>query len=142
MTVETKIPGFNQTAIIDALRSILPKNRDNISLHEPSFKGNELDYLKECIDTGWVSSVGSFVDRFERNLAEYTGVKYAIAVVNGTAALHVCNSLAGIYPGDEVVVPTLTFIATANAVTYSGAIPHFVDSEESTLGLDPHKLNF
>lgn len=131
---------FNQAAILTALRSVLSPEGVSIPLHEPSFGGKEWDYVKECIDTGWVSSVGKFVDRFEQQLAEYTGAKRAIAVVNGTAALHVCLKLAGVEQGDEVLVPALTFIATANAVSYCGAIPHFVDSNESTLGIDPHKL--
>lgn len=136
------MPSLNQVAIIDALKSVLPASGGTpVSLHEPSFKGNEWDYVKECLDTGWVSSVGKFVDRFEQELASYTGVKHAIAVVNGTAALHVCLKLVGVEQGDEVLVPTLTFVATANAVSYCGAIPHFVDSCETTLGLDPQKLD-
>jgi perosamine synthetase len=111
-----------------------------VVLHEPCFAGNEWTYVKECLDTGWVSSVGKFVDRFEEQLAEYTGTKRAIAVVNGTAALHVCLLLAGVEAGDEVLIPSLTFIATANAVSYCNAIPHFVDCEERTLGLDPAAL--
>ena len=127
------------TQIVAALRQVLPE-KSFISLHEPAFAGNEWGYVKECLDTGWVSSVGKFVDRFEQQLADFTGVKRAVAVVNGTAALHVCLRLVGVEPGDEVLMPTLTFIATANAVSYCGAIPHFVDSEEKTLGLDPAKL--
>jgi perosamine synthetase len=96
--------------------------------------------VKECLDTGWVSSVGKFVDEFEDRLANYTGCRRAIAVVNGTAALQICLKLVGVAPGDEVLVPALSFVATANAVTYCGAIPHFVDCEERTLGLDPAKL--
>jgi perosamine synthetase len=111
-----------------------------LPLHEPCFHGNEWMYVKECLDSGWVSSVGKFVDRFEEDLAMYTGAKRAIAVVNGTAALHVCLLLAGVAPGDEVLIPALTFIATANAVSYCGAIPHFIDSEERTLGVDPNGL--
>ncbi|MDD4975468.1 MAG: LegC family aminotransferase [Bacteriovorax sp.] len=131
---------LNQIKIINALKSVLPKEMERISLHEPSFIGNEWNYVKECIDTGWVSSVGKFVDRIEKQLVDYTGVKHAIAVVNGTAALHVSLILVGVEKNDEVLVPSLTFIATANAVSYCGAIPHFVDSDESTLGLAPHKL--
>ena len=111
-----------------------------IALHEPSFHGNELIYLEECIQTGFVSSVGQFVDRFERDLADFTGAKHAIAVMNGTAALHLALRLAGVEAGDEVLIPALTFVATANAVTYTNATPHFVDSEERTLGLDACKL--
>ena len=131
---------FSTQAVLNALQSVLPSGNGFISLHEPSFAGNEWNYVKECLDTGWVSSVGKFVDRFEENLAAYTGVKRAIAVVNGTAALHICLLLAGVKADDEVLMPALTFIATANAVSYCGAIPHFVDSEECTLGVDPQKL--
>ena len=130
------------TAVVEAVRSCLPREKGSkgIALHEPVFAGNEWAYVKECLDTGWVSSVGKFVDRFEHMLEDYTGVKKAVAVVNGTAALHIALKLAGVERGDEVFVPDLTFVATANAVTYCGAIPHFVDSETKTLGLDPRKL--
>jgi perosamine synthetase len=111
-----------------------------LALHEPHFAGNEWDYVKECLDTGWVSSVGKFVDRFEADLAAFTGAKHAVAVVNGTAALQVALRLAGVQPGDEVLVPALTFVATASAVVYCGAVPHFVDSEDRTLGLAPLAL--
>ncbi len=111
-----------------------------VALHEPHFAGNEWNYLKECLDSTFVSSVGKFVDRFEADLAAYTGAKHAVAVVNGTAALHAALRLAGVQPGDEVLIPALTFVATANAVAYCGATPHFVDSEERTLGLDPWAL--
>src|SRR5438034_10990076 len=100
-----------------------------VALHEPWFAGRELEYVTECIDTNYVSSVGAFVDRFERDLADYVGVKRAIAVMNGTAALHIALRLAGVKPGDEVLVPALTFVATANAVAHCGATPHFVDCE-------------
>lgn len=126
--------------VLHTLQSVIGQGDGFVSLHEPIFSGQEWDYVKECLDTGWVSSVGSYVDRFEHMLAEYTGVKRAVAVVNGTAALHVCLHLAGVRSEDEVLLPTLTFVATANAVIYGGAVPHFVDSEESTLGLDPRKL--
>jgi aminotransferase in exopolysaccharide biosynthesis len=124
--------------IVDAVqRAVGP---GPVALHEPHFAGNEWAYLKECLDSTYVSSVGKFVDRFEADLAAYTGAKHAVAVVNGTAALHVALCLAGVQPGDEVLIPALTFVATANAVTYCSAIPHFVDSEERTLGLDPQAL--
>ncbi|WP_298744710.1 LegC family aminotransferase [uncultured Brevundimonas sp.] len=109
-------------------------------MHAPEFRGREWDYLKDCLDTGWVSSVGAYVDRFEADLQTLTGAARAVAVVNGTAALDVCLRLAGVRPGDEVLVPTLTFVATANAVTCRGAVPHFVDSEPRTLGVDPQRL--
>jgi perosamine synthetase len=124
--------------IVDAVQSVVGPGP--VALHEPSFNGNEWAYVKECLDSTYVSSVGKFVDRFEKDLAAYTGAKHAVAVVNGTAALHVALRLAGVRPGDEVFVPTLTFVATASAVTYCGATPHFVDSEERTLGLDPQVL--
>jgi perosamine synthetase len=110
------------------------------ALHEPEFDGNEWNYVKECIDTNFVSSVGKYVDKFERDLEEYTGSKHAIAVTNGTSALHISLLLAGVEPGDEVLIPALTFVATANAVVYCGGNPHFVDSEEDSLGIDHVKL--
>ncbi|MDB5810221.1 MAG: aminotransferase DegT [Betaproteobacteria bacterium] len=127
-------------AVLPALESVLGKPRAPIALHEPKFEGREWDYVKECLDTGWVSSAGKFVDRFESMLTEYTGAKFAIATVNGTSALHICLQLVGVQSGDEVLTPALTFIASANAVSYCNAIPHLVDSSENTLGLDPEKL--
>ena len=121
------------------MQKLLPKGVA-IPLHEPKFSGFEWNYVKECIDTGWVSSVGSFVDRFEKDLADYTGAKHAIVTVNGTAALHLSLLLAGVSSGDEVLVPTLTFIATCNAIHYCGATPHFIDTEEKHLGIDTKKL--
>ena len=109
-------------------------------LHEPSFSGSEWDFVKDCLDTGWVSSIGRYVDRFESDLASFTGSRHVIATVNGTAALHVCLLLAGVKQDDEVLMPTLTFVATANAVHYCNAIPHFVDSSMVSLGVDPKKL--
>jgi perosamine synthetase len=126
--------------VLSSLNQALGQRNALIPLHEPNFIGNEWAYVKECLDTGWVSSVGKFVDRFEEDLAAFTGVKRAIAVVNGTAALHICLLLAGVKTNDEVLVPALTFIATANAISYCGAIPHFIDSEEKTLGVNPQKL--
>jgi perosamine synthetase len=109
-------------------------------LHEPIFSGNELKYLKECLESTLVSSVGPFVNRFETDLAAFAGAKHAVAVVNGTAALHIALKLAGVEADDEVLVPALTFVATANAVTYCHATPHFVDSEARTFGVDALKL--
>jgi perosamine synthetase len=127
-------------AVLEATRRVVPARAGSVALHEPEFRGNEWAYLRECLDTGWVSSVGKFVDRFEAMLVEATGAKHAIAVVNGTAALHACLLLAGVQRHDEVLIPTLTFIATANAVSYIGAVPHFVDSTTRTLGVDAEKL--
>ncbi|MBD7909612.1 LegC family aminotransferase [Sporosarcina gallistercoris] len=115
--------------------------KDFVPLHEPTFDNLEICNVTDCIQTGWVSSVGKYVDQFERDLAEYTGVKRAVAVVNGTAALQIALKIAGVQADDEVFMPALTFIATANAATYLGAIPHFVDVSTETLGLDPFKLD-
>jgi perosamine synthetase len=128
-------------AVLAAVHSVLGAPAGTIALHEPEFGGREWDYVKECLDTGWVSSVGSYVDRFERDLAACTGAAHAIATSNGTSALHVCLLLAGVRPGDEVLMPTLTFIATANAASYAGAVPHFVDSQEASLGVDAARLD-
>lgn len=124
--------------VAEAMASVL---KGPAALHEPTFAGNEWQYVKDCLDTGWVSTAGKYVNRFEDMLAEFTGVKHAVATVNGTAALHAALKLIGVEAGDEVIVPTLTFVATANAATYLGAVPHFADSEERTLGLDPVKLS-
>jgi len=123
-----------------ALEAVLGKPTQEIPLHQPYFVGNEWEYVKSCLDSGWVSSVGEFVNRFEQRIVEYTGVPYAVAVVNGTAALHMSLILAEVKQHDEVLLPALTFIATANAVAYCGAIPHFVDSDPTNLGLDVEKL--
>lgn len=128
------------SVFVTILDRVVGKAESPIGLHEPEFSGNEWLYVKDCIDTGWVSSVGKYVDEFERRLAEFTGAKHAVAVVNGTAALHIALVVAGVRPGDEVMVPSLSFVATANAVAHCGAIPHFVDSTPKTLGLDVDAL--
>jgi perosamine synthetase len=101
-----------------------------IPLSEPHLGGNEWAYIKECLDTGWVSSAGKYVDLFEQRIAQYTGAKHAIACVNGTAALQVAMQLAGVRAGDEVIVPTITFIASINAAIYNGATPVFMDADD------------
>ena len=111
-----------------------------IPLHEPRFVSNEKKYLNECIDSTFVSSVGKFVDQFEMEVAKFTGSKYAIATVNGTAALHIALLLAGVEREDEVLTQPLTFIATCNAISYVGAHPVFIDVDRDTLGLSPEKL--
>lgn len=111
-----------------------------IPLHEPYFAGNEKAYLNECIDTTFVSSVGKFVDRFEEDIAKFTGAKYAVATVNGTAALHIALQLAGVEREDEVITQSLTFIATCNTISYIGAHPVFVDVDRDTMGMSPEKL--
>jgi len=128
-------------ATLAAVRDVLGVPQTPFALHEPEFAGREWDFVKNCIDTGWVSSVGSYVDRFERDLAALTGAGHAIATSNGTAALHICLLLAGVRPGDEVLLPALTFIATANAVSYANATPHFIDSEAISLGVDATRLS-
>lgn len=100
-----------------------------IKLCVPEIGGNEWQYIKDCLDTKWVSSVGSYVDRFERMVADYVGATHAVAVVNGTAALHTALLVAGVEPGDEVLVSALSFIAPANAIRYAGAWPVFIDAE-------------
>ncbi|MFM8721175.1 MAG: LegC family aminotransferase [Acidimicrobiaceae bacterium] len=111
-----------------------------IALHEPNIGQRENDLVSKCLASGWVSSVGEYISEFEQGLAKFTNSKHAIAVVNGTAALHLALHSVGVKPGDEVLVPTLSFVATANAVSHCGAIPHFVDSDPETLGLDPLAL--
>ena len=116
------------------------KTNDFIPLHEPRFIGNEKKYLLECIDSTFVSSVGAFVDRFESDFAKAVGSKYAVAAVNGTAALHISLILAGVKREHEVITQALTFIATANAISYIGASPVFIDVDIDTMGLSPHAL--
>jgi perosamine synthetase len=113
---------------------------DFIPLHRPVFEGNEREYLIACIDSNFVSSVGAKVTEFEEKVAEFTGAKYAIATVNGTAALHVAIELSGVKPGDEVISQALTFIATCNAISYAGAKPLFIDVDLDTMGLSPAAL--
>ena len=110
-----------------------------IPLSVPSIKGNEWKYVKECLDTEWVSSVGKYVDKFEQDVANYLGVKYAIACMNGTSALHISLILAGVKPNEEVIVPTITFIAPANAVKHVGAEPVFMDCDDYC-NLDMNKV--
>jgi perosamine synthetase len=126
--------------LVNVLRDFLPDKEKFYPLHEPIFQGNEWLYVKECLDEGWVSSVGKFVDRFENDLAAFCGVKHVVAVMNGTSALHAALIVAGVKAQDHVLVPALTFVATANAVAYIGATPHFIDASEETLGICPYKL--
>ena len=111
-----------------------------IALCVPEIAGNEWSYVKDCLDTGWVSSVGAYVDRFEGSLAEYVGTQFAVATVNGTSALHVALRVAGVEPDDEVLVSTLTFIAPANAIRYAGAWPVFIDAEPEFWQMDPQRV--
>ena len=131
--------GVDIEGIVQRIRSVLGPG-EFFPLHAPVFQGREKGYLEECLESTFVSSVGPFVERFERDLAAYTGAERAVAVVNGTAALQIALQIAGVRAGDEVLLPTFTFVATANAVSYLDAVPHFVDSDEDTLGLDPVAL--
>ena len=121
----------NETGIIDS-NAVTP-------LHVPEIHGNEWKFVKECLDTGWVSSVGPFVERFEKDLAKFVGTKFAVATVNGTAALHISLLVAGVKADDEVLVPSLTFIAPANAVRYIGAWPVLIDVERKHWQTDADK---
>lgn len=111
-----------------------------IPLHAPVFHGREKQYLLECIDSTFVSSVGQYVDRFEAMMRDYTGAAHAVAIVNGTAALHMCLILAGVQAGDEVITQPLTFVATCNAIAHQGAVPTFVDVDATNLGMSPEAL--
>ncbi|MBO8132058.1 MAG: LegC family aminotransferase [Candidatus Marinimicrobia bacterium] len=116
-------------------------NKEQVILHEPVFLGNEKKYINDCIDSTFVSYVGKYVTQFEEMTAEYTGAKYAVAVVNGTTALQVALQLAGVKPGDEVITQPLTFVATANAISHCGANPVFIDVDLDTMGMSPEKLD-
>jgi perosamine synthetase len=126
--------------IIDFIRNLYNTHTDFIPLHAPVFMGNEKKYLNECIDSTFVSSVGKFVDRFEEMVAVYTGAKKAIVTVNGTNALHLALLSVGVTSDSEVITQPLTFIATANAIAYTGAKPVFVDVDLDTMGMSPKSL--
>jgi perosamine synthetase len=113
-----------------------PPSADYVPLCIPELRGNEWTYIKECLDTGWVSSVGAYVDRFEADLARYVGRQHAVAAVNGTAAIHIALLVSGIQPNDEVLVSSMTFIAPVNAIRYAGAWPVFIDSDPHTWQMD------
>jgi perosamine synthetase len=126
------------SALLAEVRAIYGEG--TVPLHRPVFDGSEREYLAECIDSGFVSSVGRRVDAFERQIAAFTGAGHAVATVNGTAALHIALLLAGVQRGDEVLTQALTFVATCNAVSYLGARPVFLDVDRDTLGLSPDAL--
>ncbi len=141
MSRQSEIPDSERqivTGIITAIRAVA--GPVSVQLHEPEFCGREQEYVLECIRSGYVSSIGTYVDRFGQMLGDRLGAPAAVPTVNGTAALHLCLKLMGVERSDEVILPTLSFVATANAVSYCGAVPHFVDSQMSTLGLDAEKL--
>jgi perosamine synthetase len=131
------------SALLDAIHQVVgPSSPEQpIALHEPDFHGTEAwTYVKDCLDTGWVSTAGHWVKRFEQELASVTGAAHAVAVTNGTVALRLALHLAGVESGDEVLLPPLSFVATANAVAHLGAVPQFVDVEPTTLAMDPVAL--
>ncbi len=134
-----KISSLSQKIINDFL-TVLGPHSNRVDLHEPEFGLEEKRYLESCLDTGYVSSVGAYVTEFENRLEKFTGAKHAIAIVNGTSALHLGLYLAGVTFGDEVLMPAISFVATANAASYLGATPHFLDAETETLGIDPVAL--
>jgi aminotransferase in exopolysaccharide biosynthesis len=127
--------------IIDFIRKLYNEPKAPIQLHAPVFLGNEKKYLVDCIDTTYVSSVGKYVDQFEKMLAEYTGSTKAVVCVNGTNALYLALKLLDVEQNDEVITQPLTFIATANAISYCGAHPVFVDVDKDTMGLSPKKMD-
>ena len=131
-------PEYQQ--IINFIRKLYKKPEGIISLHEPLFRGNEKKYMEECIDTTFVSSVGKFVDQFELEMAKFTGAKKAVAIVNGTNALHLALKLVGVRENTEVITQSLTFVATANAISYCYAKPVFIDVDIETMGLSPEAL--
>lgn len=127
--------------IVSFIRTLYP-HEETVPLHAPRFAGNEKEYLTDCIDSTYVSYVGQYVSRFEDQIKRFTGARYAVATVNGTAALHTALLLAGVDSGDEVITQPLTFVATVNAISYCGAHPVFVDVGKETLGLDPESLQY
>jgi len=126
--------------VVAAVRDVVGQE-GVVALHEPQFSGNEKSYLTDCIESTFVSTVGVYVSKFEMMLQQVTGSKHAIACVNGTAALQVALQIAGVRSSDEVIMPALTFVATANSASFIGAVPHFVDSERKTLGIGSKALS-
>lgn len=126
--------------IINLIRTVYNEPREFIPLHAPVFVGNEKKYLNECIDSTFVSSVGKFVDQFEEMMRNYTGAKYAIATMNGTSALHLALEIAGAKTGDLVITQSLSFVATSNAISYTGAQPYYIDVDLDTLGMSDKAL--
>jgi perosamine synthetase len=132
---------FDVRAVLDAVDAVLVSATRPVALHEPRLGARERELVLDCVDTNWVSSAGKYVTQFEEMVAAATGARHAVAIVNGTAALHAALLLEGVQANDEVILPAITFVATANAVSHAGAIPHFVDSTWDTLGIDPVALD-
>lgn len=140
-TIASRHAGLEVRGILDAVDKVLARATRPVALHEPRFGARERELVLDCIDTNWVSSAGKYVTQFEQMVAAATGAGHAVAIVNGTAALHAALLLEGVRANDEVILPAITFVATANAVSHAGAVPHFVDSSWSTFGLDPAALH-
>ncbi len=131
-------------SIVESIKNVIGDSSVSkpICLHEPYLKDTKaLDYVSNCIETAWVSSSGEWVEKFESKLCEFTGAEYAIAVNNGTVALRLALHLCGVQPNDEVIMSPISFVATANAISHLGAIPHFVDVESFSLGISPKALS-
>lgn len=124
----------------DFVREVFAQKEGMIILHDPRFIGNERKYLMDAMDSNFVSSVGEYVGKFEQAICDYTGSKFAVAAVNGTSALHICLLLAGVRPEEEVITQPVSFIATCNAISYTGAKPVFVDVDKHTMGMSAEKL--
>ena len=141
--MQTSLGSTAECALDKILGVVGPSSVENpISLHEPDFTGtNAWSYVKDCLDTSWVSTAGSWVNSFEKGLCTITGAQHAVVVNNGTNALRLALHLVGVGPGDEVLLPPLSFVATANAVAHLGAVPHFVDVNPSDLGICPAALS-
>jgi len=131
---------MNYQDFVSFVRETFDDKEGFIILHDPRFIGNERKYIMDAMDSNFVSSVGEYVNSFEKAIAEYTGSKYAVAAVNGTSALHICLLLAGVHADEEVITQPVSFIATCNAITYTGAKPVFIDVNKETMGMCPQKL--
>ena len=129
--------------VIDSIETVINKknHKNNVPLHEPYFKDTKAwNYVKNCIDSGWVSSAGNWVNKFEEKICSFTGAKYSILVNNGTSGLRLALHILGVKENEEVLIPPLSFVATANAISHLGAFPHFIDIEEGTLSMCPRAL--
>ncbi len=131
---------MNNSLIIKRIKEVLKKKGSSFALHEPYFDTNEINELKKCIKSGYVSTIGNYVKKFENKIKSFTRSKYTVSTVNGTSAIHLALKVLNINSSHEVILPTLSFIAAGNAITYCGATPHFVDCEKETLGIDVDKL--
>lgn len=132
---------MNYSDFVSFVRETFENKEGFIILHDPRFIGNERKYLLDAMDSNFVSSVGEYVGKFEEAIAQYTGSKYAVAAVNGTSALHICLLLTGVKRDEEVITQPVSFIATSNAITYTGAHPVYIDVDKETMGMSPEKLD-